>query len=189
MGLKLLHWLTNSKFLHLILLLQKYTLCGSRLGRNIKNEVGAQRAATSAFSSQSESESEVAQRVGLFVTPWTRAYQASPSMGFSRQEHWSGLPFPSPKDLPDPGIEPRSPALQADALPPEPPGKSSDVAKQPVSWTSAKGIRTVVTVALLLLLLFSNLSKKRIGFRNLQRGHIHRKIKEVKQSTVIEVFT
>ena len=54
-------------------------------------------------------------RVRLFVTPWTVAYQASPSMGFSRQEYWSGLPFPSPGDIHDPGIEPRSPALQADA--------------------------------------------------------------------------
>ena len=54
--------------------------------------------------------------------PWTAAYQASPSMGFSRQEYWSGLHFPSPGDLPDPGIEPRSPALQADTLPSEPPG-------------------------------------------------------------------
>ena len=44
-------------------------------------------------------------------------------MGFSRQEYWSGLPFPSPGDLPDPGIEPRSPSLQADALPSEPLGK------------------------------------------------------------------
>ena len=51
------------------------------------------------------------------------AYQAPPSMGFSRQEYWSGLPFPSPGDLPDPGIEPGSPAFQADALPSEPPGK------------------------------------------------------------------
>ena len=58
-----------------------------------------------------------------FVTPWTVAHQAPPSMGFSRQEYWSGLPFPSPGDLPDPGIKPRSPALQADALPSEPPGK------------------------------------------------------------------
>ena len=55
-------------------------------------------------------------RIQLFVTPWTVAYQAAPSMGFSRQEYWSGLPFPSPGDLPDPGMEPRSPALQADAL-------------------------------------------------------------------------
>ena len=47
----------------------------------------------------------------LFATPWTVAYQAPPSMGFSRQECWSGLPFPSPGDLPDPGIKPRSPAL------------------------------------------------------------------------------
>ena len=57
------------------------------------------------------------------VTPWTVAYQAPLSMGFSRQEYWSGLPFPSPGDLPDSGIEPRSPALQADALPSEPPGR------------------------------------------------------------------
>ena len=56
-------------------------------------------------------------RVQLFVTPWTVAHQASLSMGFSRQEYWSGLPFPSPEDLPDPGIEPWSPALQADSLP------------------------------------------------------------------------
>ena len=61
-------------------------------------------------------------RVQLFATPWTVAYQASPSMGFSRQECWSGLPFPSPGDLPDPGIEPGSPALQADALLSKPPG-------------------------------------------------------------------
>ena len=62
-------------------------------------------------------------RVRLFATPWTVAYQAPPSVGFSRQEYWSGLPFPSPGDLPNPGIEPGSPALQADALPSEPPGK------------------------------------------------------------------
>ena len=54
--------------------------------------------------------------VRLFVTPWTAANQDPQSMGFSRQEYWSGLPFPSPGDLPDPGIEPRSPALEADAL-------------------------------------------------------------------------
>ena len=62
-------------------------------------------------------------RVRLFATPWTVAYQAPPSMGFSRQEYWSGLPFPSSGDLPDPGIEPGSPAFQADALTFEPPGK------------------------------------------------------------------
>ena len=50
-------------------------------------------------------------RVRLFETPWTVAYQAPRSMGFSRQEYWSGLPFPSPGDLPNPGIESRSPAL------------------------------------------------------------------------------
>ena len=62
-------------------------------------------------------------RVRRFATPRSIAYQAPPSMGFSRQECWIGLPFPSPGDLPDPGIEPVSPALQADALPSEPPGK------------------------------------------------------------------
>ena len=55
-------------------------------------------------------------RVLLFATPWTVAYQAPPSMGFSRQEYWSGLPFPSPGDLPDPGIESGSPALEADSF-------------------------------------------------------------------------
>ena len=49
--------------------------------------------------------------VGLFVTHWTVVYYTPPSMGFSRQGYWSGLPFLSPEDFPDPGIEPRSPAL------------------------------------------------------------------------------
>ena len=62
-------------------------------------------------------------RVRLFAIPRTIARQAPPSMGFSRQEYWSGLPSPSPGDLPDPGIELWSPALQADALTSEPPGK------------------------------------------------------------------
>ena len=57
------------------------------------------------------------------MTPWTVAHQAPPSMGFSRQEYWSELPFPSPGDLLDLGIEPRCPALQADALTSEPPRK------------------------------------------------------------------
>ena len=55
----------------------------------------------------------------LFATTWTVAHQAPLSMGFSRQEHWSGVPLPSPGDLPDPGIKPRSFALQADCLPSE----------------------------------------------------------------------
>ena len=63
-------------------------------------------------------------RVRLFSTPWTVAYQAPPSRRFSRQEYWSGLLFPSPGDLPDSGIKPKSPALQADALTSEPLGKS-----------------------------------------------------------------
>ena len=60
--------------------------------------------------------------VGLFSTPWTVACQAPPSMGFSRQEYWNGLPCPSPGDFLDPRIEPGSPTLQADSLLSEPPG-------------------------------------------------------------------
>ena len=60
-----------------------------------------------------------------FVTPWTVAHQAPLSMGFSRQEYWSGQPFPSPGHLPDPGIKPGSAALQADSLQSKPPGKPS----------------------------------------------------------------
>ena len=63
-------------------------------------------------------------RVRLFATLRTVTYQVPPCMGFSGQEYWSGLPFPSPGDLLDPGIEPGSPALEADALPFEPPGKT-----------------------------------------------------------------
>ena len=54
--------------------------------------------------------------VSLFATPWTVVYQAPPSMEFSRQEYWSALPFPSPGDLPDSGMEPGSPALEAEVL-------------------------------------------------------------------------
>ena len=61
---------------------------------------------------------KVTQRVRLFATPW-----AIQSMELSRPEYWSGLPFPSPGDLPNPGIEPRSPILQADSLPAKPQGK------------------------------------------------------------------
>ena len=61
--------------------------------------------------------------VQLFGTSWTVARQAPLSMEFSRKEYWNGKPFPSPGDLPNPGIEPQSPALQADSLPSEPPGK------------------------------------------------------------------
>ena len=77
-----------------------------------------------------KSESEVAQSRLTLHDPMDCslvAYQALPSMGFSRQEYWSGLPLPSPGDLPNPGIEHRSPALQAEALPSEPPGKPLQV--------------------------------------------------------------
>ena len=70
-----------------------------------------------------KSEMKLLSRVQLSVTPWTVAYQAPPSTGFSRQEYWSGLPFPSPGESSQPRGRTRSPALQADALPSKPPGK------------------------------------------------------------------
>ena len=70
------------------------------------------------------SEVKPLRHVRLFATLCTVAYQAPLPVGFSRQEYWSGQPFPSPGDLPNPGTEPRSPALQADALPFQPLEKS-----------------------------------------------------------------
>ena len=83
-------------------------------------------------------------RLRLFATPWTVAYQAPLSMGFSRQERWSGLPFPSPGDPLDPGIKPRSPALQADALLPEPPGKPILPQKEDASVRCSVGTEPAV---------------------------------------------
>ena len=71
------------------------------------------------------SESENHLVMSKSVTPWTVAWQAPLSKGFSRQEYWSGLPFPSPGDLPNPGVDPGSPALQTDFLSSEPPGTPS----------------------------------------------------------------
>ena len=68
----------------------------------------------------------------LFATPWTVDCQTPPPMGFSRQEYWSELPFPSPGDLPDPGIEPRSPTRQADSSPSEPPGSKACIKEQKI---------------------------------------------------------
>ena len=70
-------------------------------------------------------ESEIVQSCPTLC--WTVAYQAPPSMGFSKQEYWSGLSFSSIGDLPNPGLEPGFPTLQADALPSEPPGKPSTI--------------------------------------------------------------
>ena len=69
--------------------------------------------------------------ISLFVTPWTIAHQAPLSMEFSKQGYWSGLPFPSPGDLPNPGIEARSPALRADSLPSETSGKPEEPWEEP----------------------------------------------------------
>ena len=84
-------------------------------------------------------------RVWLFATPWTVAHQAPPSMVFSRQEYWSGLPFPSPGDLPNPGIEPRSPALQADALTSAQDPPNEERGNQWMNWESVEPLGVVVT--------------------------------------------
>ena len=88
--------------------------------------------------------------VPLFVTPWTVAYQAPLSMGFSRQEYWSGLPCPPAGNLPNPGIESKSSALQVDSLLSEPPGKPKNTGVGRLSllkgdfwprfWTGVSGI-------------------------------------------------
>ena len=76
--------------------------------------------------------------VPFFVTPWTVARQAPLSMGLSKKEYWSGLPFPPPGDFPDPGIELRSPALQVDSLPSEPQGKTMSIPSQQL-WSDSGG--------------------------------------------------
>ena len=73
------------------------------------------------------------------ATPWTVARQAPLCLEFSRQEYWSGLPFSSPADLPDPGIEPGSPALQAGSLPSEPPGKPKSRKPEYLRVVSSQG--------------------------------------------------
>ena len=78
--------------------------------------------------------------VQLLVTTWAVAHWSSLSMGFSRQEYWSGLPFPFPGDLPDPGIEPGSPSLQADSLPSEPSGDSNHLKGRGAWWSAVHGV-------------------------------------------------
>ena len=91
-------------------------------------------------------------RVQLFATPWTY-----PSMGFSRQEYWSGLPFPSPGDLPDPGIKPRSPTLEADALTSEPPGKLHSAAKIRKNIWHSLGLFTYIVSLFLTMIMWRRL--------------------------------
>ena len=122
-------------------------------------------------------------RVWLFVTLWTVAYQAPLSMGFSRQEYWSGLPFPSPGDLPNPGIEPRFPALEADALTSEPPETRFQIQKSEIEMK-------VSPVALLyhrLIIIFFNLSKR---WQSKCKANlvIERKKEKVKSLICVQLF-
>ena len=106
-------------------------------------------------------------RVRLFATPWTVAYQASPSMGFSRQECWSGLPFPPPGKLPNLGIEPGSSTLRADTLPSEPPRKPFEGTKnsglRQLGYWESEGpkvhLATYMSMALMSLLIVSELGE------------------------------
>ena len=97
---------------------------------NLENSAVATGLEKVSFHSNPKEKVKLLNRVRLFATPSTVAYQAPSSMGFSRQEYWSGLPFPSPGDFPNPGIEPGSPALQTDTLPSEPPGKPHPTERQ-----------------------------------------------------------
>ena len=94
----------------------------------------------------------------LFATPWTVAGQAPLSMGSSRQEYWSGLPFPSPGDLPHPGIEPRPPALQAESVPSEPSGKQAFQGCSSVSQFSRSVVSSSLHEVAKLLLVSSSCS-------------------------------
>ena len=98
--------------------------------------------------------------VRLFATLWTVACQAPLSMEFSRQKYWSGLPFPSPRDLPDPEIEPRSPALQADSLPSQPPGKLKKTGKTQISDSSSDPSKCLRHLAFLFPLIYTDTTWK-----------------------------
>ena len=87
-------------------------------------------------------------RVQLFATPWTVAHQAPLSVGFSRQEQWSGLTFPSPGNLPNSGIKPRSPKLQADTLPSEPPGKPATLADVQIPRLTCQSLTNYCSLSL-----------------------------------------
>ena len=88
------------------------------------------------------------------ATPWTAAHQAPLSVGFSRQEYWSGVPLPSPGDLPDPGIELRSPAMRADALPCEPPGNPpfSTLLRESQNWVWTVCVTSLADVVVCIIL-------------------------------------
>ena len=93
---------------------------------NVGLKLNIQKTKIMAYSSTVQFSSvQLLSRVQLFATPWTVAHQDPPSVGFSRQEYWSGLPFPSLGDLPDPGIKPGFPTFQADTLSSVPLGNPS----------------------------------------------------------------
>ena len=91
----------------------------------VKNSLAMQETRVQTLVWEDTLEKEMATHISILAwrIPWAEEPDRLQSMGFSRQEYWSGLPFPSPGYLPKPGIEPRSPTLQADSIPPEPSGQ------------------------------------------------------------------
>ena len=115
-----------------------------------------------------------------FVTPWTVAHQTLLIMGFPRQEYWSGLPFPSPGDLPDPGIKPTSPALTGRFFTTEPPGKPVYMAiinaRCPWSVQSTLSLTTITKSLtwdkiVLEIMCSDSCPEHKVWFPNLSRGH------------------
>ena len=105
------------------------------------------------------------------ATPWTVARQASLPMEFSRQDYWSGLAFPSPRDLPVPGTEPRFPALQADSLPSEPPGKPYFIVIS--KWTHTRFSRIIFLFRFRTILLKNFKKRIIIVSRLMMWGNFH----------------
>ena len=138
-------------------------------------------------------------RVRLFATLWTVAHQAPLPMGFSRQEYWSGLPLPSPGDLPNPGSEPIAPALQADSLPLSHQGNQKSYSKHQIYWwnvenfasevesekkmLSQKGEKTTLRMR-------ENNSKwnkwQRISLQNMQAAHVAQYQKRKKKNNPVK---
>ena len=116
-----------------------YSKWASLIAQSVKNLPAVQETQVQSLGREDLLEKEMATHSSTLAwkSPWTVAYQAAPpSMEFSRQEYWSGLPFSSPGDLPDSGTKPESPALQADALPSEPPGKPKNTGVDVISFSS-----------------------------------------------------
>ena len=135
-----LFWREKEFCLQLCWIWKQVSLSGDTL--KLGEEIGAKDVDCRVISIKEIVEAELClvSHVWLFATPWSVAHQAPLSIEFSRQEYWSGLPYPSQKDLPNLGVEPRSPSLQVDSLPSKPLGKPKNIpysrgSSWPRNWT------------------------------------------------------